>query len=257
MESFTHDTFFDGNVVLSQPKYGYRFSIDAVLLSHLAIEQPGNTVLDLGTGCGVIPILLAHRCPDHKISGVEIQPELADLALLNVEANKMTSRIDIVKKNMTNLVPVDVNGTVDLIVTNPPYRKLGSGRINKDSQKAIARHELSVNIETVLITARRLLNKSGRFCIIYPSTRVIDLVSAMRSTGLEPKFLTMIHSNAISPARLVAITGVKDGRPGIETSPSLYLYHEDGTYTSIVEAMFSGRIYSKRVFITNPDLTLG
>ena len=239
METLTSDHFFNGNIVLDQPASGYRFSIDAVILSHLACPDAGETVLDLGTGCGVIPIMLAFRHPDIRVIGVEIQAFLSTLAQQNVAANRMTHRIRIVEKDMGQLSPADIGGPVDLVVSNPPYRRRGSGRINADSQKAVARHELRVDLETVLLTAWRMLQPGGRFSIIYPSVRTVDLVAAMRATGLEPKSLTMIHSRPASSARLVAMTGVKGGRPGLEAGPPLYLYHDDGTYTRDVEAMFS------------------
>jgi tRNA1Val (adenine37-N6)-methyltransferase len=239
METPTSDHFFNGNIVLNQPASGYRFSIDAVILSHLACPCAGETVLDLGTGCGVIPIMLAFRHPDIRVIGVEIQSSLSSLARQNVAANRMTHRIRIVEKDMKQLSPADIGGPVDLVVSNPPYRRRGSGRINADSQKAVARHELSVDLETVLQTAWRMLQPGGRVSIIYPSVRTVDLVAAMRATGLEPKSLTMIHSRSASSARLVATTGVKGGRSGLEVGPPLYLYHDDGTYTRDIEAMFS------------------
>jgi tRNA1Val (adenine37-N6)-methyltransferase len=240
MEPLTRDHFFNGRIVLNQPKSGYRFSIDAVILAHLACPAPGETILDLGTGCGVIPIMLALRYPEIRVIGVELQSSLGDLARRNVADNRMTDRVRIVDKDMVDLVPADIGGPVDRVVTNPPYRKRESGRINADSQKAVARHELTIDLESVLMTARRLLRKSGRFCIIYPSVRTVDLMAAMRSTGLEPKTLTMIHAKPAAPARLVAITGVKCGRPGLEVGPPLHLYHADGTYSRTVEAMLSG-----------------
>jgi len=239
MDPLTHDHFFNGHIVLNQPTSGYRFSIDAVILSHLACPAAGETVLDLGTGCGVIPIMLAFRHPDLRVIGVEIQSTLSSLARENAAANRMSDRIRIVEKDMAQLSVADIGGPVDLVVSNPPYRQRGSGRINADSQRAVARHELSVDLETVLLTARRMLTPSGRFSIIYPSVRTVDLVAAMRSTGLEPKTLTMIHSKPASSARLVAMTGVNGGRPGLEVGPPLYLYNQDGTYTREVEVMFS------------------
>lgn len=257
METSTRDTFFNGEIVLQQHPSGYRFSVDAVLLTHLALEQSGTAVVDLGTGCGVIPIMLAYRCPMRHIVGVELQPELCELARSNVVANNAAGRVRILEKDMNRLALTDVDGPVDLVVSNPPYRKLGSGRINADSQRAVARHEVKVDLETLLKTARRLLKKSGRFCIIYPSIRLVDLVAAMRAKGLEPKWITLIHSRAASPARLVAVTGVKGGRPGVETGPPLHLYQPDGTYTETMTAMFSEKPYSSNVFMTSPDLTLG
>ncbi|MFO7715041.1 tRNA1(Val) (adenine(37)-N6)-methyltransferase [Desulfosarcina sp.] len=239
MQPLTHDRFFNGNIILNQPKSGYRFSIDAVILAHLAGPAPGETVLDLGTGCGVIAIMLAFRHADIQVIGIEIQPELASLARQNVADNRMTDRIRIMGKDMIDLSPTDIGGPVDLVVTNPPYRKRESGRINPDNQRALARHELAIDLESLLLTARRLLRKSGRITIIYPSARAVDLMAAMRATGLEPKTMTLIHASAASSARLVAITGIKGGRPGLETGPPLTLYRMDGAYTRAVEAMFS------------------
>jgi len=240
MEPLTRDHFFNGHIVLTQPKTGYRFSIDAVILAHLVCPASGETVLDLGTGCGVIPIMLAYRNPDIQLLGVEIQRPLSDLARKNVADNRMTGRIRIINRDIGDLALADIGGPVDLVVTNPPYRKRDSGRINADSQRAIARHELKIDLDTLLQTARRMLNKSGRFGVIYPSVRPVDLLSAMRSSGLEPKTLTMIHSSPASSARLVAVVGVQGGRPGMEVGPPLYLYQDDGTYTPALDAMFSG-----------------
>ncbi|MEE4605286.1 MAG: methyltransferase [Desulfobacteraceae bacterium] len=239
MEPLTRDHFFNGKIVLNQPESGYRFSIDAVILSHLVNPAPGETALDLGTGCGVIPIMLAFRHPEIRVIGVEIQPSLFRLAQRNVADNCLVDRVRMIEKDIGNLLPADIGGLVDRVVTNPPYRKLDSGRINADSQRAVARHELKTDLDTVLRTARRMLRKAGQFSIIYPSVRSVDLVAAMRSTGIEPKYLTMIHSRPASPARLVAVMGVKGGRPGLDVGPPLDLYHADGTYTQAVETMFS------------------
>lgn len=240
MEPLTRDHFFNGRIILNQPESGYRFSIDAVILSHLVSPAPGETILDLGTGCGVIPIMLAFRHPDIRVIGVEIQPALSRLARQNVADNRLTHRIRMIEKDIGRLLPADIGGPVDRVVTNPPYRKLDSGRINADNQRAVARHELKTDLATVLRTAWRMLRKAGRFSIIYPSIRSVDLVAGMRSTGIEPKYLTMIHSRPASPARLVAVTGVKGGRPGLAVGPPLNLYDEDGAYTPAVAAMLSG-----------------
>ncbi|BBO79156.1 SAM-dependent methyltransferase [Desulfosarcina widdelii] len=239
MEPLTRDHFFNGNIVLKQPRSGYRFSIDAVILAHLAESSTGGTVLDLGTGCGVVPIMMAYRNPGLRVIGVEIQPSLAAVARENVAANGMTERVRIIEKDMDRLVLADIGGPVDLVVSNPPYRKLNSGRINLHSQKAIARHEIKVDLKTVLATARNVLNLAGRFCVIYPAVRTVDLLAALRQGGLEPKRLTMIHSTPGSPARLVAVTAIKGGGPELMVDPPLYLYHEDGTYTRAALAMFS------------------
>jgi len=257
MQMLTRDTFFNGHIALHQPKKGYRYSVDAVLLVHLTIEQPGTTILDLGTGCGVIPIMLAYRCPSRFVVGVELQAELATIARLNVKANQMEDRVRIIEKDMCQLGHEEIKKPFDLVVSNPPFRKVGSGRINADSQRALARHELKMDLETLLGTTRRFLKKAGRFCIIYPSTRSVDLLSAMRAAAIEPKFITMIHAGLSSPAKLIAVTGIKDGNPGLEIGSPLFLYNKNGTYTETVATMFSEKAYSSSVFITSPDLTLG
>ena len=187
MESATRDHFFNGKVVLHQPRHGYRFSVDAVILSSLACPEPGDRVVDLGTGCGVIPILLAYRHPSVRVVGVEIQDALATFAMQNARENQMTDRIRILVKDMAELSLTDIGEPADLVVSNPPYRKMDSGRINADNQRAVARHELKINLNSLLRTARRMLRKSGRFIIIYPSVRTVDLLTAMRGTGLEPQ----------------------------------------------------------------------
>lgn len=240
MQAQTRDHFFNGSIILNQPKTGYRFSIDAVILSHLACPAAGETVLDLGTGCGVIPIMLAFRHPDIRLIGVEIQPALSDLARRNVADNRMADRIRIIEMDMGKLSLADAGGPVDLVVTNPPYRKLDSGRINADSQRAVARHELKIDLATLLQTTRRMLRKNGRFVIIYPAGRFVDLVAAMRSAGLEPKKLTMIHARPNTPGQLVVMLGVKGGRPGLAVDPPLHVYNENGDYSPEIQAIFSG-----------------
>ena len=196
-------------------------------------------MVDLGTGCGVIPVLLGFRHPRIRLVGVEIQDALARFALRNALENKMADRIQVLAKDMLDVSLADIGGPADLIVSNPPYRKLDSGRINADAQRAVARHELKIDLDQLLATARRLLRKSGRFVVIYPSARTIDLLAAMRALALEPKSLTMIHSTASSAARLVTVTGAKDGRPGLEVTAPIHLYNENGSYTSQAESMFS------------------
>ncbi len=239
MQPLTRDPFLNGNIVLKQPQNGYRFSIDAVVLAHRVRPLEAEIVLDLGTGCGVIPLILAFRHASVRLVGVEIQTDLADLARQNVAANGLADRIHIVTKDMRRLTPAEIGGPVDVVVANPPYRKLASGRINADTQRAIARHELKVDLQQVLQSARRMLKPFGRFFVIYPCLRAVDLIAGMRSAGLEPKALMTIHSGESLPARLVTIMAVKGGRPGLEVDPPLHLYDQNGSYTKRVAGMLS------------------
>ncbi len=233
------DHFLDGKIVLHQPRSGYRFSVDAAILAHQAAPQQGDRIVDLGTGCGVISVLLAFRHPHIRLIGVEIQDALAQMALKNVAENKMADRIRILAKDMLDLTLADIDGPADVVVSNPPYRKLDSGRLNADAQRAVARHELKITLGQLVDTARRLLRKTGKAVVIYPSVRTIDLLATMRSSGIEPKTLTMIHSTRSSPARLVTVTGIKGGRPGLEVTAPIHLYRDDGSYTRQAQRMFS------------------
>ncbi len=242
MSVYTTDTFFNGQVSVKQHRQGYRFSIDAVLLAHLAGVRPGERIVDLGTGCGIVSLLLACQYPDIRLYGVEIQPELALAARDNVSVNHMQDQISILEGDMKTITAGSVGGPVDLVISNPPYRKSGSGRINPDSQKALARHEIHVTLEEVVKTARRLLRTAGRFVVVYPAERLADLLTRMRGAGIEPKWLCMIHSGRKTSAKLMVMEGVKGGQPGMKIVPPLFIYREDGTYTPAVEKMFGAPV---------------
>ena len=234
----SEDTFFNGHIRIKQERCGYRFAIDAVLLAHHASPRPGERVLDLGTGCGIIPLMLAFRHPQLKICGIEIQVQLAQLAKDNVTANRMEDRIEICCMDMRCLKPQALSGPVDLAVSNPPYRKKDSGRINPDRQKAIAMHEIKNTLLDVTEAARRVLRTAGRLVTIYPAERMTEVLVQFRSSGLEPKRMRMIHSRSAEEAKLFVIEGVKGGRAGVKIAPPLHIYHADGSYTSEVAEMF-------------------
>lgn len=237
MAGTTTDTFFNGTLTVSQSHSGYRFSIDAILLAAAHQPKSGQKVVDLGTGCGIIPLILAHRHPDSRIFGIEMQPDLANLARSNVDRNRMADRIRILQTDMRLLTPGQVDGPVDLVVSNPPYRKAESGRINPNAQRAIARHEIHLTLEQLLQTVRRILRTGGRFLTIYPAQRTVDLLDLMRHSGLEPKRLTAIHSRRTESAKLILVHGSMRGNPGLIVDPPLVIYNRDGTFTDEVQAM--------------------
>ena len=238
MKSKTPDTFLNGRIKVKQDRSGYRFSIDSILLACHAKPRPKDKVLDLGTGCGIIPLILAYREPNLNIFGIEVQKELADIAVSNVEENHMSDIITILCKDMKELKNDMISGPVDLIISNPPYRKVESGRINPDMQRAVARHEIKISLDDITATVCRVLRTAGRFVTIYSAERITDLLTHLRSAGIEPKFLRMIHSSIKTEAKLVIIEGIKGGRPGVKIGPPLLIYDEKGAYTQEVEEMF-------------------
>lgn len=238
--AFTEDAFCSGSLTVRQPREGYRFSIDAVLLAGHVRPRRGATVLDLGAGCGIISLLLARRRPDLRIVAVEVQEPLAALARRNVEANELDGQIRVAACDLRMLPNREVSGPFDVLVCNPPYRPLAAGRINPDGQRAVARHEIRAALADVAAAGRRMVKTGGRLHLIYPSERLADLVVAFRSEGLEPKRLRPVCSRAAEPARLVILEAAKGGRPGMRVEAALAVYGEDGGYSGEVQRMFDG-----------------
>jgi tRNA1Val (adenine37-N6)-methyltransferase len=238
MNSYTTDTFFNGKIRITQNRTGYRFSIDAVLLAYFADPRPGDKVLDLGTGCGIIPLIMVQRVPDLEIYGVEVQTELAELALANVRENQLEDRATVFCTDMKLLGPSMTAGPVDLVVCNPPFRKQGSGRINPNEQRAVARHEIKAKLGDIIHTSHRMLHPGGRLVLIFTAARLTDVLYRMRTGGIEPKFIRMIHSRQDTEASLILIEGLKGGRPDLKIRAPLIIYNKRNDYTDEVASMF-------------------
>jgi len=239
MKSLTTDSFFNGCIQVKQNRTGYRFSMDAVLLAWHVDPIPDDTILDLGTGCGIIPMILAYRHPKVKIYGIEVQEELVDIANLNVTENGMEDQITILCRDMKTLKHEDTSGPVDLAISNPPFRKSKSGRINPNQQRAIARHEIKTTLYDVVETARRMLKRSGRFVMIYPAGRMTDIFTQMRASGIEPKSIRMVYSGKNTEAKMIVVEGKKGGRSGLKIGSPLIIYQENGSYTDEINKIFN------------------
>ncbi|MCJ7773805.1 MAG: methyltransferase [Desulfobacterales bacterium] len=237
-DTLTTDSFFDGQLKVKQSKTGYRFSLDAIVLAGHARPRQGDRILDIGTGCGIISLIIAYHHRNIKIYGIEVQETLAKIASLNVEENEMKNRVEIIHKDLKELNVDDISGPVNIVVSNPPYRKVEAGRINPDSQKAVAKHEICMELNDMVKAARRMLLPAGRFVMVYAVQRLTDILTSMRDTGIEPKYFRMIHPDIHSAAKLILVEGVKGGNTGMENGPPLILYNEDGSYTDEVQNMF-------------------
>ena len=237
-DRLSRDTFFNGKVTVKQERVGYRFSIDAVILAHRVRPKPGERVVDLGTGCGIVPLIVGYRHPETPIFAVEIQKELADIADANVRDNGMQGNIRIFCRDMRTIQPAMFQGPVDIVVSNPPFRKAASGRINPNRQRAVARHEIRVTLLDVVKAASDILKRAGLFVLVHTSERLPELVQHMNSCGLEPKNVRFIHSRKQSESKLMMMEGIKQGRPGLNVGPPIIIYNEEGAYTEEVEAMF-------------------
>ncbi len=235
----TLDTLFGGQLQIIQEKAGYRFSIDALLVAHFALIRPRERVIDLGTGCGVIPLTLIFRRKVAKVIGVEIQPALADLARRNASLNRMAGRINIWEKDFKSFKGNVYAGRFDVVITNPPYRRIGTGRLNPQEEKARARHEIHATLDDMLKAAFFLLKDKGRIYMIYPASRTADLVEGLRRFHLEPKQLQFVHSRRSGEARLLLVEAYKEGRPETFIRPPFILYGEGGQYTEEAKGLFT------------------
>ena len=234
----TLDTIFQGRLKIIQPKQGYRFSIDAVLLAGLTVVRSQDVIVDLGTGCGIVPLLLAfHRSVQH-VSGIEIQESLVSMAKRNVLINGFEHLISIVQADLRDLEITRASGPMDLVVCNPPYGKLRSGRLNPNSSKAIARHELLATLADVVRTAAQLLHQKGRLAVIYPARRLANLLVEVTSGGFAPKKLTLIHSTLDEEAKLVHLESVKGGGEELQVNKPFAIYGSDGQYTEEMKAIY-------------------
>ncbi len=236
----TEDTFYDGRLVIHQDRQGYRFSIDAFLLAHTVTFRKGDQrVVDFGTGSGILPLLLAFRLADISICGVEIQSALTRMANENVHANHLADRIQIVEADLQTITPQLLGYSADVIVSNPPYRKIASGRINPNSERALARHEIALTLEGLVRAVRRVLRTGGYFWTIYPAPRLPELISGMQRFNIEPKFMRMVHSRKNSDAKMVLVAGVKAASAGLVAGPPLIIYQADGRYSDEVQRMLT------------------
>ncbi len=238
MPPYTTEHLFNNAITVSQPENGYRFSVDPVILAAHASPKPGERVVDLGTGCGIMPLILSHRYPGTRITGIELQAELATLARKNMAENRVSGTISILTKDIRTLGPSDLGGCVDLVITNPPYKKKKSGRINPDPQKAIARHEIELTLAELLVTAGRILAPGGRFIIIFPAERLGELIKGMDKNGMGPGTARFVHTKHDRTAKLVIMTGIKNQNPVFTVMPPLFLQDSKENSTKEMNSMF-------------------
>jgi tRNA1Val (adenine37-N6)-methyltransferase len=231
-------SLFEGRLSLYQFKKGYRFSIDTLLLAAFARERLRGSVADLGTGSGVLPILLA-RSPDiGSLTGFEIQPDLAELARRNVGLHDLGQHVSIEQADIKEIRSLRQAESFDAAITNPPFYPLGSGRINPGSQDAAARHELLATLGDFISAAAYLIKNGGRFCAIFPASRSTDLLCTMRENRIEPKVVRCVHSRPDEPAVMLLVEGIKNAGSQTTILPALVIYSEGQTYSPEVVSIF-------------------
>jgi len=214
------DAVLDRQLKIIQSRRGYRFSVDALLLADFISITPGDMVVDLGAGCGIISLLLAKKGRAGFIVGLELQGKLASQARRNAVLNGLEERIAILVGDLRAL-PL-ASRCADVVVCNPPYRKKRSGRINPDPCKALARHEIAMSLLDILAAAKTLLRSGGKLALIYPANRLPEVFSRMKSQDLEPKMLQLIYPDPASHAKLAMIEGRLGGKSGLTILPPIF-----------------------------------
>jgi len=232
----TLDTFYRGRILVLQKKKGYRFAVDAPLLADFIRTKPADEVLELGTGNGIIPLLLSIK-PFRHITAVEIQKTLADLARRNVRLNKLGDRISVIRRDFKEYRP---RKKFDVVFSNPPYIKKKTGFLSASAEKSVAKHEIKCDILDVMRKTGELLEAEGRAFFIYPAQRQDELARAAEKSGLRLRALRFIRPRSGDPANFfLAEYGFKAGSG--RTLRPLILYDERSGYTPEARKIFEGR----------------
>lgn len=219
----TCDPLLRGRIRVWQPRRGHRVTLDALVLADFARRGAGGRVLDLGCGAGVIAVALLAGDPAATGVGVELQPELADLARRNVTENGLEGRLEIVAGDLRR--PLEL-GAFDVVVANPPYHP-GRGRAAPDAERAVARHEVECTIADVAAATRRHLAPKGRAFLVYPAERVAELLAACAAASVPARALRFVHSVADEPARRVLVEAAPGWRGGVTVLAPLVVHGDD------------------------------
>lgn len=220
------------NLKIIQNKDGFCFGIDSVLLSDFAKNiKKDSMVLDLGTGTGIIPILLCGKTKLKKVTGIELQEEVAKMAKKSIKLNNLEDKFNVINENILNLNKIYENQTFDVIVSNPPYKKKDTGITNENEKKIISRHEISASLEDFIKISKDLLKDKGEFYMVHRPERLVDIFELMRKYKIEPKILKMVYSYKNKEPKLILIKGVKNAKPFLKVESNLYIYEDTGKYT--------------------------
>ena len=220
-----------GGLELIQNPSKFCFGVDAVFLSDFAKVKPGETVLDMGTGNGIIPVLLAGKTKGKHFTGLEIQAETAEMARRSVAHNHLEDRINIVTGDIKEAAERFKPAFFDVITTNPPYMIGGHGLANPESAKAIARHEVLCTLDDIIRESARTLKAGGRFYMVHRPFRLAEILTAMCEAKLEPKRMRLVYPYVDKEPNMVLIEGIRGAKSRMTVEPPLIVYEKDGSYT--------------------------
>ena len=244
IRSITRDTLFNGQVVCSQYAQGYRFSIDSILLSHFIQPRKSEQIAELGSGCGVIGLILLYRYPDHNIhiTGYELQPDLASICRQKVAANGFDTLFEVVEGSVQEIARSAEPESFSQVVSNPPYYFKNSGRLTANKEALAARHQKETQLTDFITAAAYAVKNKGRVAIIYPADLAAELLATLQQSKLEPKRVQFVYPypDGGADAKLILVEGFKNGGIGMRVTPPLYIHqYKGGPYSEEVAAMFA------------------
>ncbi|GFZ33697.1 SAM-dependent methyltransferase [Clostridium zeae] len=230
-----------GGIHLIQKKDGFRFGVDAVLLANFANVKNNSRVIDMCTGTGIVPFILAGKTKASSITGLEIQEEMVEMANRSIKINELEDKMDFICGDLTNLQLLKSIKKADVVTVNPPYKLASSGIINPSDKTAIARHEILCTLEDVISAARVLLKDNGRLYMVHRPERLADIFCLMRKYRIEPKRVRMVHPNTTREPNIVLVEGQRDGGKFMKWEAPLYVYNDNGQYSDEIEKIYGRR----------------
>ena len=229
----------DGLKIIQNPEK-FCFGMDAVLLTGFARLKPGEVMVDIGTGTGVIPILMTSKGEGSMHYGIEIQEDMAEMASRSVVLNGLEDKVRIICCDVNNSSDMILNQMADVVTCNPPYMNDEHGLKNENRSLALSRHEIACTLDDVIREGHRMLKTGGRYYMVHRPHRLMDVLTTMRKYRLEPKRMRMVYPFEDKEANMVLIEAVKDGKPFLKAERPLIVYRSPGEYTEEVKQLYYG-----------------
>lgn len=226
-------------ICVIQKKEGFRFGVDAVLLANFAKVKNSHTVIDLCTGTGIIPFIIAGKTNAKQVTGIEIQEEFVEMANRTVKFNNLEDRVRFIRGDLKDKELHKELERVDVVTVNPPYKLHNSGIINENDKNAIARHEIMCKLEDVIVASRALLKDNGRMFMVHRPDRLVDILCLMRKHRIEPKRIQLVHPMEGKAPNIVLVEGQRDGGKFLKWENPLNVHRADGGYTDEIIKIYN------------------
>lgn len=233
------DELHINNYSIIQHQDKFCFGIDAVLLSDFAKAKHGDLVMDIGTGTGIIPILMSAKTKAQKIFAIDVQVESIEMSARSVEFNGLSDKIILEHVDVNDIFSKFKKSSFDVVTSNPPYMNEGGGLLNEHTPKAIARHEILCTLDDIVKASSELLRSKGRFYMVHRPNRLCDIICTLRKYKLEPKIIRFVQPYEGAEPNIVLIESIKDGGAFLKYLPNLIVYNNDRTYTNEIDQIYN------------------